>query len=176
MRKYILTVLAFISLVLSLQTSFAQKITVGEHRINNSIYKVTLSSDKSKLILSLKNKPFIPENKEIIDGLYSYDVDVYATNRTAWHQLVLNALPKEKVDSLKQRKEKISIYFTVKPTGEMYFKSYTLPHNTILTMQDLSNMDRKLMNDFRFDFKSTKNRHLQLSFVMMNLDLDFGKL
>lgn len=176
MRKYILTVLALISLVLSLQTSFAQTITVGEHTINDSIYKVALSSDNLRLIIELKNKPFIPDNKEIIDGLYSYDVDVHATNRTAWQQLVLNTLPKEKVDSLKQRKEKLRIYFTVKPTGEMYFKSYILPHNTILTVQDLSNMDRKLMKDFRFDFKSPKNRHLQLSFVMMNLDLDFSKL
>ena len=176
MKKYILIVLTVVSLILSLQTSFAQKITVGEHTINNSIYNVTLSADNLRLIIELKNKPFIPENKEIIDGLYSYDVDVYATNRTAWHQLVLNALPKEKVDSLKQRKEKISILFVAKPTGEIYRMSYTLPHNTILTVQDLSNIDRKLLNDFRFDFKSTKNRHLQLSKVMENRDLDFGKL
>ncbi len=176
MKKHIIIVLTVVSLVLSLQTSFAQKITVGEHSINNSIYKVTLSSDKSNLILSLKNKPHIPDNKEIIDGLYSYDIGVYATNRTAWQQLVLNTLPKGKVDSLKQRKEKISILFLAKPTGEIYFRSYILPHNTILTVQDLSNMDRKLTNDFRFDFKSPKNRHLQLSFVMMDWNLDFSKL
>ena len=176
MRKYILIVLTVVSFILSLQTGAAQTITVGEHSINNSIYKVTLSSSKSSLILSLKNKPHIPENKEMIDGLYSYVIDVYATNKNAWQQLVINALPKGKVDSLKQRKEKISIYFVAKPTGEIYYMSYILPQNTLLTLQDLSNMDKTLMNGFRFDFKSTKNRHLQLSFVMENRSLDFGKL
>ncbi|MDR2284810.1 MAG: hypothetical protein LBE37_16470 [Sphingobacterium sp.] len=172
MKKSIVIILTVISLVLSLQSSFAQEITVGEHRINNSIYKVALSSDNLRLIIELKNKPFIPDNKEIIDGLYSYDIGVYATNRTAWKQLVLNTLPKEKVDSLKQRKEKISIYFTAKPTGEMYFKSYILPHNTILTVQDLSNMDRKLTNDFKFDFKSPKKQ--TFTTIICNDGLEFG--
>ncbi|TDQ79066.1 hypothetical protein [Sphingobacterium yanglingense] len=114
MKKYIVIVLTVVSLILSLQTSFAQEITAGEHTINNSIYKVALSSDNLRLLIELKNKPHIPDNKEIIDGLYSYVIDVYATNKKAWHELVLNALPKEKVDSLKQRKEKLSIYFTAK--------------------------------------------------------------
>src|SRR5690606_19185604 len=177
MKKYTIIIFLYIvSLVSSLQLAFAQEITLGEHTINNSTYKVTLSYDQLRIHIVPKNKPSIPDNKEIIDGLISSEVYSKPTNLKEWQQLAINTLPKEKVDNLKQRKEKLSIIFVVKPSGEIYYMSYTLPHNTILTLQDLSNIDKKIMDNYKIKMQSPKNRHLQLSYIIKHSELDFEKL
>ena len=177
MKKYTIIIFLYIvSLVSSLQLAFAQEITPGEHTMNNSTYKVTLSYDKLRIHIVPKNKPSIPDNKEIIDGLTSSIVYPKATNLQEWQQLAINTLTKEKVDSLKQRKERLSIILVVKPSGEIYYMTYSLPHNTILTLQDLSNIDKKIMGNYKLKIESVKSRHLQLSSIIITSDLDFGKL
>jgi len=177
MKKYTIIIFIYIvSLISSLQTAFAQEITLGEHTINNSTYKVSLSYDQLRILIVRKNKPFIPSNKEIIDGLASSIVYPKATNLQEWQQLAINTLPKEKVNNLKQHKDRLSIIFVVKPSGEIYYMTYILPHNTILTLQDLSNIDKEIMGNYKLKIESVKSRHLQLSSIIITSNLDFGKL
>src|SRR5690554_266247 len=177
MKKSIIYIsVLFAAWLLISSTASAQSLKAGEYTVNGIRFKVYESKEKTFFGIVRANRPFIPENKETINGIASYYVRPTLTNKEAWQQMTINILGNQRVAALKQNKERLNVRFFVKPNGEIYYMAFRVTHNSILTLQEIVKIEQVLLKKYKMALKSDNNAHLQLAWIMINSELDFSKL
>src|SRR5690606_34292511 len=151
MKRHIISFFAF--LLFASPLANAQSLKGGEYTVNGVLYRVHESIEYSYFGIQRKNKPFIPNDKEIINGLPSYYVKPVPTNEAAWHQLVLNLLGNQRLAALKQNKDRLEIIFHVKPNGEIYYMYLSVRKNSIFTLQEIVNIEQELLQKYKATLK-----------------------
>ena len=174
MKRHIISFFAF--LLLASPLANAQSLKEGEYTVNGVLYRVHESKEYSHFGIQRKNKPYIPENKETINGLPSYYVKPVPTNEAVWHQLVLNVLGSQRIAALKQNKDRLRITFYCKPNGEIYYMRLNVRKHSIFTLQEVVKIEQELLQKYKATLKSDNNEHLQLSWTGITSELDFSKL
>jgi hypothetical protein len=162
-------------MLVSCYTSAQTPIRQGIYTLNNIKYEVAEPSIYNGSYGIWRNKtPEIPRWKDI-DGFPMDILRTKITNGDVWKNRILTILGAKKVQQLKEKNEILDMRFTLKPTGGVYYISYNVKGNTVLTLEDIAKIDQDLVNNYIATLSSTQDKHKQLSFISLNYEIDFSK-
>lgn len=171
----ILTTLTFVFFIINLQAQ--QPLRKGIVKIGENTYEITKSKTRPVyLIWNIDNSELKPNPLEA-NGFPTEYIRTKMTNEKELEKIVCEALGKEKREQLTAAKEKISGQINYRPDGSVIRVVFGVQENTVLTLDDLAQVERTLQQRFKASFESDPpNFHLHLYHISKNYELDFGKV
>lgn len=172
MKKIIFLVLiSFIYIQCTAQTRLTPGEIKGKHDtfIIDKIQQFAFDKMAHIGVYSKSNKynNGIPRSKaEIEQGRRFLPMDLKRdihVNNDAIKQIVYDVLSK-KLDALKKNKEDINLIFHFEPNGNLTDISFILPENTLISLQDIEEIDRRM----RANIKATFSGKQYLQYIAIN--------
>lgn len=155
---------------------FAQQaIPAGTYTVNSVEYIVMQKGKYGSFLVLRKNRPARQQNREVVNNIPLDYIQTRVTNEDVYKQLVKNTLGLTKLNALKQAGERIHITFYFTSAGEIIDVNYSISTTSLLTLNDIANIDKVLRENYTATFSSINNGHQYLYYVVINGEIDFTK-
>src|SRR5690606_17282122 len=149
----------------STTASSQTKLKAGTLRHQNVEYRIGQVEDTGNFIFSVRNRPNIPTNPEMVNN-----------NRMPWHgvvsrlknpqelvSVVSSAISKDRLTDVKNGAQKLDITMFCGRDGNIIYLYFTVPENTMLTEQELTKMYVAIESSFVPVITSRYNLHRELN-------------
>ncbi|GEM_PF-1455265 len=155
---------------------FAQQAIIsGIYTLDTVEYRVASPSEYGTILISRTQQTKMRENRTIVNDIPLDYIRTRMSNEEVYKQIVKDVLGSAKVNALKNAGEQLNFYFYFEPTGKILNLDFNVKAGTLLTLNDIANIDRALREKYTATFTSINNGHQYLYWIANNGRVDFRK-
>lgn len=165
----------FMFLALNIASS-QTKLKVGTLTHLGNEYRIGQIKQNEDFIFSVRNRPKIPSNPEMVhnnkmpwEGVVSR-----LTNADELLQVVLSTLPPDRLVEIKEHIENLDITMFSDRDGNLIYFYFALSSNTVFTAQELAKIYFAIKSDFSASITSRLDLHRELNNIFLHYIVDFS--